>query len=233
MDEKQIMVNKYVTKEYIKGYGLRTPETYFLGQKITKDIIDWLPDEFVIKHVDGSSGDCVLVLKRDQDDQDKYIDPIGNVLTVDDLVSYEHKWKSRTFLVEERIHSHPKLVEISEVDDAFIDFRSYIKEGRYWMSRMRVPTKSSGGLANTCRGARVFNINHGNSFVSDIFHGEDDDFIEVPYYREMEESCDRIGKIFNGIDFYGVDGTIDPRGKFIVTELECVPKLHLKDGVKL
>jgi len=241
--ERATVFDKTLIKEFLQTHtNLRTPKTYKhlpYSQVDSTMIFDNLPNEFVMKPNRGGQGRGVFVLKN-------FTEPNGTRWLKLNLFNYirtdiryrspfpyelRRPWFGDKFfqartgvMFEELIHPHPTIGALSRYG-TMPDFRFYFLGRKHWGTIMRIPTKISGGYANTSRGGIAVNVVDGVVRDDIRIRGHDRKFdgFEIPGWDNIVKSVGVIPTFFESL-LVSIDGTIGEDGEFVVIEVEVNPK---------
>jgi len=241
-DPKEISsVSKKVrTKKYLEHHGVVTPKTLAfipangvnVNAVLPGDLLDGIPDRFVIKPDPGAMGVDVIILSREGG---QYLEPDGTVYPGEKVLS-KTAWivkANKGLLIEERVEPHPELAALSPYG-TMPDCRFYCMGNKVLFAMMRLPTKRSRGYGNLARGAfPIVSGPDGVTYHSPNFTGSRDSTVhpdtgvdfngkKMPLWDAMLPQVLRVPPLFNS-PFVCVDGTLDSAGRFVVPEITLVP----------
>jgi hypothetical protein len=230
--ERAVARHKLVTNAAVGDLtGLRTPRLLSIFGDSRDLIPRWLgelPDRVVVKSAVSSVGRHVCVLRRDGD---RYLEPDGLAWPVQELKLRINRMP-RPIFAEETIVSHPRLGGLA-AHGTLCDLRLHFVGDELLVGRCRIPTARSRGYGNVGRGALgvcfrpdgTLDVRHpfARRQAPDELRGVRlDGFALWPRWPEIAAEARKVAELFAS-PHVGVDGTIDPEGRFVVIEVTLVP----------
>ncbi|MGK2941241.1 MAG: alpha-L-glutamate ligase-like protein [Immundisolibacter sp.] len=239
--------DKVRSKELAQAAGIQVPELYGL-LAIQHQVVD-LPklldgrEDFVVKPVNGSGGNGVLVIVGRR--KDRYRKASGALLTQDELEHHISNILSGLYslgglpdsaMIEYRVRVDPVFEPISH--QGVPDLRTVVYRGYPVMAMVRLPTAMSDGKANLHQGAigAGIDINTGvtgrgvwrNEVVDEhLDTGNPITGVQVPQWDTLLELAARCYDI-SGLGYLGVDFVLDRQFGPMMLEMNARPGLNVQ-----
>lgn len=246
---KNICHSKYASKVLLLNEGIPTAKVYGILATI-EDVndFDWgsLTENFVLKPTNGHGGKGVVAFRRKYKRQNVWIDVVNNRWNLEDLKihcydilegQYSSHGAEPKIIIEERVVSHPRLLEYSYKGTP--DIRVVVFNSIPIMAYMRLPTKESEGRANQNQGALGVGIDIGSGLTTyatahktEIIQYLPDSKkelkgIQIPYWKKLLSTAVRAANaahlVYSGIDLF-----IDKEQGPMVVELNYRPGLSIQ-----
>lgn len=242
--------DKLITKTLALNAGMAVPDLY--GVISHQGDVRRLPqivgerESFVIKPARGSGGDGILVITgRSKRKRRTYRLANGMLLTESELMhhtsnivggQYSLSGNPDSALVEYCVQFDPMFAEVSY--QGIPDIRVVVYRGYPIMAMVRLPTRSSGGMANLHKGAvgAGIDLNSGQT-LNGVLDGEIvDDHPDtgaliagmyIPHWDFILQSAAR-GIDVTGLGYLGVDIVIDRDRGPLILEMNARPGLNIQ-----
>jgi alpha-L-glutamate ligase-like protein len=239
--------DKLLAKAKCEGAGVDVPRTIgtLRSQLELGQLRAWLVenDELVLKPARGWGGRGILVLARVGEN---FATPGGTVLSIGDIEDHARETLAGNFsldeaddalLVEERIHPHEFLEELSP--DGLSDLRIVLEKGLPLQAMLRVPTKESDGKANLHGGGLGLgididtgNVTHAIQRDAPVHRHPDTGTqlvgVKVPLWPQCLELARHAAEIYSELDYIGVDIVLDASRGPLVLEVNARPGLAIQ-----
>lgn len=242
--DHKIFQHKMRFKTRLKGYNIKTPDTYMFIDRHQDYDKFWSMQhelsEFVVKPNHLGNGMSVFVVHKDGEQYKELDDTViqnpyeffkGLSKTL--LAFSSHRYKG--LIMEEVVHSHPKLHTLYGGAKGIVDIRLFMICDKFAFGRLRTPTKASRYYANWGRGGAIFFVDGDgiirdgrNLFLNHTLEHPDTGMNlldrKVPFWKEIIEAGEATAKVF-GINYHTVDLTINSDGEAVIIEGESQPGL--------
>ncbi|MBW7955998.1 alpha-L-glutamate ligase-like protein [Patescibacteria group bacterium] len=246
---KRFGTSKYATKVLLENKGIPTARVFgILGTKEDINDFPWetMEKNFVIKPSNGNAGKGILIFKRQDTDQQHWIDTLGHRISRDEIIlhcfdilegQYSTYGATPHVIVEERVPIHSKLLKYSYKGTP--DIRVIVFNHVPVMAMLRLPTPESEGRANLHQGALGVGIDMFSGVTTFAITGKGDPIstlpdgkkkvngIKIPSWTTLLNvavtAADAAGLTFCGVDLF----IHEEKGPLVV-ELNANPGLSIQ-----
>jgi hypothetical protein len=242
LSERYLFNDKMKFKELVSGI-VKTPKTYAFITDLKDYDSFWQAQEglseFVFKPNHLSRGRFIYVLQKEHGRlvehdgaamRPMYFEDIAKQVLLCPAITSRHG-----VIMEEVIHSHPKIRELWGDDRGIGDMRLFMLYDKILFGKLRMPSKKSRYYANVSRGAPVVHVNNKGiieynnvSYNNLRAHPDIPDRslvgLDLPFWNQFEEAGIAVAKMFK-VPFHSVDLTVNESGTAIVLESEFLPDL--------
>ncbi len=246
---RSICKSKYATKVLMLNQGIPTAQVYGILATIEDaNEFNWamMNKNFVIKPTNGHAGKGAIPFKKKLKNQDVWIDVINRRWSLEDIKlhcfdilegEYSTHSGSPKVIVEERIISHPRLLDYSYKGTP--DLRIVVFNNVPVMAYVRLPTEESEGRANQNQGALGVGIDIGSGLTTyaaahkteliEFLPGTQKKLrgIKIPYWNKALKTAVKAANSA-GLVYAGVDLFIHKEKGPLVVELNYQPGLSIQ-----
>jgi alpha-L-glutamate ligase-like protein len=236
--------DKVATKKLLNENGIATAQTIALIQT-ARDLrlLQYLPDEFVIKPGRGSGGAGILVLEKIEN---SFQDPSGEKYTVKKIIKhvrnilggeFSGSFEEDVAMVEKRLF--PLDMIVFDRAAGLPDIRIFCIKHLPVMAMMRYATGETRGRANLSAGAIGLAIDIESGKISHIHAKKektkitmDDlniskDFV-MPKWNEIKKIASQASKV-SGLMISGIDVVLDRSDRVLVLEINGRPGIEIQN----
>lgn len=241
--------SKLRTKELMHEHDIPTAEVYHIFGSIDDiENIEWgsIPTPFVIKPASGSAGKGIILIMKQLDKQNIWLDNDGNNYTKDDLDfhignildgEYSTWGQNHKAIVEELISPHPGLAKYAYKGTP--DIRVIVFNSVPVMAMIRIPTKESMGKANLDQGAIGAGIDMASGVTTYAISGKSEKIthfpgtkkkvngILIPNWKKILEVAVQAANVA-GYKYMGADIFVDQDKGPMIVELNGYPGLSIQ-----
>jgi alpha-L-glutamate ligase-like protein len=246
---KTICHSKYATKILMLNEGIATAEVYGI-LATNEDVHDFnwgsLKQDFVIKPTNGHGGKGVVAFKKKLRRQPVWLDVVNKRWSLEEIRvhcfdilegQYSSHGAAPKIIIEERIASHPRLLEYSYKGTP--DIRVIVFNGVPIMAYMRLPTEESEGRANQNQGALGVGIDMGTGLTTyaaahktqliKYLPGTEKELrgVQVPHWKSVLLTAVKAANAANLV-YAGIDLFVDQKKGPVVVELNYRPGLSIQ-----
>lgn len=246
---KRYGFSKLRTKELMAEHHIPTAEIFHIFSSI-EDIekVEWggIPTPFVIKPASGSAGKGIILIMKQLDRQNVWLDNDGNKYTKEDLNlhvanildgEYSTWGQNHKAIVEELISPHPALAKYAYKGTP--DIRVIVFNNIPVMAMIRIPTKQSMGKANLDQGAIGAGIDMATGVTTYAISGKSEKIthfpgtkkkvngILIPHWNKILEVAVQAANAA-GYHFMGADIFVHADKGPMIVELNGYPGLSIQ-----
>jgi alpha-L-glutamate ligase-like protein len=246
---KRYGFSKLRTKELMQEHKIPTAEVFHIFGSIDDiENVEWgsIPTPFVIKPASGSAGKGIVLIMKQLDKENTWLDNYGNKYSKEDLDlhvgnildgEYSTWGQNHKAIVEELISAHPGLAKYAYKGTP--DIRVIVFNSVPVMSMIRIPTKQSMGKANLDQGAIGAGIDMASGVTTYAISGKSEKIthfpgtkkkvngILIPDWKRILEVAVRAANVA-GYKYMGADIFVDQDKGPMIVELNGYPGLSIQ-----
>lgn len=240
----RLATNKTAFKRELIKNGILVPRTYHeIHDPTDLPLLQFLPDEFVVKPSSGMGGTGIILLERKGA---LFVNPSGETYSEQDLVRHVKRILDGDFsgyiekdvaIIEERISSSPHIRFKNAI--GLPDIRVFCYNEKPIMAMLRYPTFASEGRSNLHRGGIGMGIDIGSGTLNHIrVSGQREPIPQkslgipasfiVPKWEKIKSTARRASAI-SGLKISGVDVILDAADRVLVLEINGRPGIEIQN----